>query len=603
MKKLVCLLVAVTLAVSCLAPSALAADDVTGHWSEPYFRALSAHNVINANGRGDFTPNSQICRAEFMRYLNRAFGFTEQADVSAYTDVSSNQWYYETVRIAVKYGYISGISSTKMNPEGPITREQVITILGRLCKLETELVKPDALSFTDKKDIADWSAPYIKWGVDGGYISGYPDKTFRPKRVTTRAEAAKILYTFLGTMMDKADTAYTGTSLNQDTDNVLVSKACTLRDMTVPGNLIISEGVGKGTVTLSNVTVKGRLIAAGGSILFDGVKAEELYVSSAFPTQAVQLAAAGQTAFGATTVVTNAALTQSALSTGAAGFGTVTVTGAQAVTLSGSFPAVVLSGKNGLTVNAGATVGKLTVNGAANIGGAGVIQSAQFKASGATSTIAPDTYSFGAGVYATINGQTVSTDRTELGNSVTPTTTTYDRYGGKDLTVTLRAQSGAALRFIALDSAALQMGTDYIYETQTGAVTFPAQTMSTLATGGHTLTFVMSDGTNPTLSLTVETITAQSVVTPVSARFSLTPGSAENRDVTAFLNIDSNTVIQAVFAGSTQLQIGTQYTIDGTRVILFREALTGLGGSSSGQIDVTFHLSDGTSPQMRLYFV
>ena len=31
MKKLVCLLVAVTLAVSCLAPSALAADDVTGH--------------------------------------------------------------------------------------------------------------------------------------------------------------------------------------------------------------------------------------------------------------------------------------------------------------------------------------------------------------------------------------------------------------------------------------------------------------------------------------------------------------------------------------------------------------------------------------------
>ena len=574
MKKLVCLLVAVTLAVSCLAPSALAADDVTGHWSEPYFRALSAHNVINANGRGDFTPNSQICRAEFMRYLNRAFGFTEQADVSAYTDVSSNQWYYETVRIAVKYGYISGISSTKMNPEGPITREQVITILGRLCKLETESVKPDALSFTDKKDIADWSAPYIKWGVDGGYISGYPDKTFRPKRVTTRAEAAKILYTFLGTMMDKADTAYTGTSLNQDTDNVLVSKACTLRDMTVPGNLIISEGVGKGTVTLSNVTVKGRLIAAGGSILFDGVKAEELYVSSAFPTQAVQLAAAGQTAFGATTVVTNAALTQSALSTGAAGFGTVTVTGAQAVTLSGSFPAVVLSGKNGLTVNAGAT-----------------------------STIAPDTYSFGAGVYATINGQTVSTDRTELGNSVTPTTTTYDRYGGKDLTVTLRAQSGAALRFIALDSAALQMGTDYIYETQTGAVTFPAQTMSTLATGGHTLTFVMSDGTNPTLSLTVETITAQSVVTPVSARFSLTPGSAENRDVTAFLNIDSNTVIQAVFAGSTQLQIGTQYTIDGTRVILFREALTGLGGSSSGQIDVTFHLSDGTSPQMRLYFV
>ena len=603
MKRLACILLTVVLAVSCLMPTALAADDVTGHWSEPYFRALSAHDVINANGRGEFTPNSQICRAEFMRYINRAFGFTEQADVSAYTDVSSNQWYYETVRIAVKYGYISGISSSKMSPEGPITREQVITILGRLCKVETEAVKPSQLSFKDKSSIAEWSAPYIKWGVDSGFISGYSDGQFKPQRVITRAEAAKILYAFIGTMFDTADTAYTGTALYADVKNALVSKACTLRDMTVPGNLYISEGVGKGTVSLNNVTVKGRLVVAGGNVLLDGVKAEELYVSSALASQGVQVAAAGTSSIEKTTAVSSVALTQTALAASAKGFGTVTLTNAESVTLTGTFPNVTLAGKNKLTVNAGATVEKLTVKGAANIDGAGVIQTADFQVSGATSTIAPYTYSFGAGVYATINGQVVNTTRTESNNTVTPTAATYDRYGGKDLTVTLRAQNAATLRFIALDNVALQQGSDYTYTAQTGAVLFPAATMSSLTAGSHNMTFVMSEGTNPSLTVTVETVTAQSAVSPVSARFSATAGAAENRDVTAFLNIDSDTIIQAVFAGSTPLAVNTQYSIDGTRVVLFREALAGLAGTASGQMDVTFHLSDGTSPQMRIYFV
>ena len=58
-----------------------------------------------------------------MRYVNRAFHFTEKASIS-YSDVQSNSWYYDTVRIAEKYGYINGTGNGRMNPEGYVTREQ-----------------------------------------------------------------------------------------------------------------------------------------------------------------------------------------------------------------------------------------------------------------------------------------------------------------------------------------------------------------------------------------------------------------------------------------------------------------------------------------------
>lgn len=38
-----------------------------------------------------------------------------------------------------------------------------------------------------------WYAEYITFAVKNGWINGYSDGTFRPNRLITRAEAAKIL--------------------------------------------------------------------------------------------------------------------------------------------------------------------------------------------------------------------------------------------------------------------------------------------------------------------------------------------------------------------------------------------------------------------------
>ena len=151
-------------------PLALAANDLEGSWARPYIEYLGqipyngeTGGVIRPNSTtGNYDPDKQVTRAEFMRYINRAFNFTEKASISQYTDLSANGWYIETIQIAAKHGYISGTNAVSMSPSAPITREQVISVLGRLFKKNLEEVAPETLKFTDNKMIGKWSAAYVK---------------------------------------------------------------------------------------------------------------------------------------------------------------------------------------------------------------------------------------------------------------------------------------------------------------------------------------------------------------------------------------------------------------------------------------------------------
>ena len=277
--RLLSVLLTAALQCTALIPAVSAVDDITGHWAEPYLRAMNEHGVIKPNGSGSYTPNAVITRAEFMRYINRAFGFTQKADISRYTDVTSDKWYYETVQIAAKYGYISGVGDTKMGPEQAITREQVCAIFGRLSKKEYPAASASSLPFTDASSIASWCLPYVSSMVDDNILAG-SNGLFRPKANITRGEIARILYAYLGSQLN-ANMIYTAADLRDDAPNVTVTASCILQDSTVAGDLYISEGLSTtSNVTLRNVSVLGTLVIAGGSVTLDNVQCESLLVTS-----------------------------------------------------------------------------------------------------------------------------------------------------------------------------------------------------------------------------------------------------------------------------------------------------------------------------------
>ena len=78
MKRFLSAVLAVALLL-CTLPAAFAASDIENHWAKTYLLELNELGVINPSSEGKYTPDQEIRRWEFMRYINRAFGFTEKA--------------------------------------------------------------------------------------------------------------------------------------------------------------------------------------------------------------------------------------------------------------------------------------------------------------------------------------------------------------------------------------------------------------------------------------------------------------------------------------------------------------------------------------------
>ena len=88
----------------------------------------------------------------------------------------------------------------RMDEHGVTLRGEFVAVMARAAGLT---LSDGAHLFPD---IADhWAAEYINAMVDAGWIEGFDDGTFRPNRVTTRAEAAAIINRVLHRLPQSVD--------------------------------------------------------------------------------------------------------------------------------------------------------------------------------------------------------------------------------------------------------------------------------------------------------------------------------------------------------------------------------------------------------------
>lgn len=93
----------------------------------------------------------------------------------------------EMIKILASKGIMEG-SGGKFNPNGRITRAEVLTVMVRLAYVY------DKSSKSGFKDVekAKWYYPYISSGAKIGVVNGYEDNTFRPANIVAAAELAKM---------------------------------------------------------------------------------------------------------------------------------------------------------------------------------------------------------------------------------------------------------------------------------------------------------------------------------------------------------------------------------------------------------------------------
>lgn len=507
------------------APAAQAANDLEGNWAKTYIEYLGkipyngeTGGVIRPNSAtGNYDPDKQVTRAEFMRYINRAFNFTEKAPVTQYTDLSANGWYMDSVQIAAKHGYISGTSATEMSPNAPITREQVISVLGRLFKKDLDAVDPESLRFSDNKQIGKWSAAYIKDAVDAGIVRGYTDGSFKPAATVTRAEIASLLYHYMGTSLNTEGTVYNSSSLKEDTKNVTISAPCTLQNTTVEGDLYITEGV-SGTITLTNVVVRGDLIQSGGSLVCNGVSSANMVIDSSVG-RLMQATASGNSEIRRAEVRSSASLFEKDLT--GQGFVDVILAGGDTPSLTFDGTASVTAAqKSTVSTTTNAVIDALTANAPVTVGGYGAIRSAVINAPDCSLAMTPQNGCVvKTGLTATVAGKEISGTQAGSGqasttpsaptapvsalppNSVSLTEATFDRNPDsdayEDLEVSLFAVDDAVFRRVVLG------GVEVDASFSRSTIRIDAEDLAEIYPGVYTLTYVMSSGVNPTLQITI----------------------------------------------------------------------------------------------------
>ncbi|ABZ83454.1 s-layer-like protein [Heliomicrobium modesticaldum Ice1] len=113
---------------------------------------------------------------------------------SPFADITPTASGYDEVKLAVEKGILTGVSSTRFDPYGLLTREQAATAIVRGLGLAT-LAPSGAppLPFYDDRDISPWARDSIYVAQELGIISGDAYGYFRPGETLTRAEAAAML--------------------------------------------------------------------------------------------------------------------------------------------------------------------------------------------------------------------------------------------------------------------------------------------------------------------------------------------------------------------------------------------------------------------------
>ena len=136
---------------------------------------------------GSVQPEGNITRAEvatiFFRLLTDESRDEFWSQTNPYSDVSEDDWYNNAVSTLTNAGIIDGYEDGTFKPNGNITRAEFATIAVRFFEAtyEGENLFPDI--------DGHWAQDYINEAANAGIVDGYPDGTFGPQKLITRAEA------------------------------------------------------------------------------------------------------------------------------------------------------------------------------------------------------------------------------------------------------------------------------------------------------------------------------------------------------------------------------------------------------------------------------
>ena len=172
------------------------------HWAHKGVDFVYNAKLFSGTTSTAFSPQMTMDRAMLVTVLWRYQGKPASSGANPFTDIPLKAYYTDAVLWATETGLTEGVSDTRFDPTGSITREQLATIFYRFAAFEGADISLRASidSFPDRGSVSSYAIEALQWAVATKLIQGSSVNGVNhllPLQTTTREQAATLLLRFV----------------------------------------------------------------------------------------------------------------------------------------------------------------------------------------------------------------------------------------------------------------------------------------------------------------------------------------------------------------------------------------------------------------------
>ena len=207
----------------------------------PLVTGGTSHAFMVGFPDGTVRPQGLMTRAEIATLFFRLFTDEYRASVwsqtNSFPDVTLHDWFNNAVSTVANAGIIDGIPMPNGNfePNRLMTRAEFAAIASRFM----DVTATTANVFPDVE--GHWAAEYINSLSRFGWITGYPDGTFRPDQNMTRAEVAALINRMLERRPRSTEDLLPGMQVWTDNQNINAWYYLDIQEATNSNAFVINE--------------------------------------------------------------------------------------------------------------------------------------------------------------------------------------------------------------------------------------------------------------------------------------------------------------------------------------------------------------------------